>query len=352
MMKKIAIDCRCLEYRTGVSRYLLNILDNIFDEDKINRYYLITPQFYDTLKKYEGISNVEIINLPTKHHFIYKFYKIRRFLKKINANIYWSPTQDTLLFKIKQCKIITSVHDIAFEHHRDWFGFRINILARLGLYKRFVQNADFILYVSNFTKEDVENTYKINKESITTYLGSSDVFKKIEKSVAKKYVAEKFNINNKYIFYLDTVRFEKLFDGFKLLLDKTPNIDLVCLGGFGGQNVLDYAKKIGVENNIKWINYRVSDTELNNLYSGAEFFISPSYYEGFGLTPLEALQSGTPIIISNVTSLPEVFQDSALYINPYNSSDIYEKMLELLCNDDLKKDLLNKSLNIISKYNF
>jgi len=351
-MKKIVIDCRCLEEGAGVSRYILNILDNIFNKDNINRYYLITPQFYDALKKYEGIPNVEIINLSTKHHFIYKFYKISRFLKKINADIYWSPTQDTLLFKIKKCKIIISMHDIAFEHHRDWFGFRIKTLSFLGFYKRFFSNSDFVFYVSNFTKEDVEQTYNIIKKSVITYLGASDQFKIIKKSIAKKYVSDKFQVKGDYIFYLDTVRYHNLFDAFKILLGDNPNIYLVCLGSFGGQDIMAYACKIGIEKNIKWINYRVSDVDLNNLYAGSEFFISPSYYEGFGLTPLEALQSGSPIIISDVTCLPEIFQDSALYIDPNSSSDIYNKMNLLLYNDKLQIDLLNKSKNIIKKYDW
>jgi len=351
-MKKIVIDCRCLEYNEGISRYLINILNNLLKKDSINKYYLITPEYYDALKLYEHIPNVEIVNFATKHHFIYKFYKIRRFLEKINADIYWSPTQDNLLFKVKNCTMILTMHDIEFEHKKTIHGWQLKLLKNLKLYKKFFSNADFVFYDSNFTKEDVEQTYKISKKNVITYLGASDQFKIIKKSIAKKYVSDKFQVKGDYIFYLDTVRYHNLFDAFKILLGDNPNIYLVCLGGFRSQDIMAYACKIGIEKNIKWINYRVSDIDLNNLYAGSEFFISPSYYEGFGLTPLEALQSGSPIIISDVTCLPEIFQDSALYVDPNISSDIYNKMNSLLYNEKLQIDLLNKSKNIIKKYDW
>ena len=261
-------------------------------------------------------------------------------------------TQDNLLFKIDNCITIITIHDIAFEHYKNWFGFKVQILSYLGLYKRFFLNSNFVFYISKFTKSDAEKTYGIAKDNIITYNGASEVFKEINKDVAREYVSKKFHFNKKFIFYIDTVRYENLFNAFKLFLKENDDVDLVCLGSFAGNNILNYARNIEIENNIKWINYRVSDLDLNNLYSAAEFFISPSYYEGFGLTPLESIQSGTPIVVSNLTSLPEIFEGSALFFNPDDIRDIHDQMKLLINNDPLKKDLLNKSKHLIDKYDW
>jgi len=353
-MNKIAIDCRCFVSYSGISRYLDNILTRLIVLDTKNSYYLICPEYYNILNKYRQSNNFEVVNLNVKNDFIYKFFSINRFLKKEDIDIYWTPTQDSLFFKRKQVKVVITVHDISFEHHRNWFNYKIKLMSWLGFYKFFLKKADYLFYDSNFTKNDVKQTYHIHKPGLVTYMGTSEQFKKIDKKMAARYVADHFNIKSKYLFYLDTVRFENLFKAFALFLSDRKNVDIqmVCLGQFCYQNIMDYAKKINLENNIIWIKDRVSDYDLNNLYSAAEFFISPSEYEGFGLTPLESLQCGTPVLVSNVTSLPEVFADAALYCNPYDVCDINEKMKLLHNSEKLQSQIISNSNKLFQIFNW
>jgi glycosyltransferase involved in cell wall biosynthesis len=313
--------------------------------DARNTYYLICPEYFKILDKYQRAKSIKIVNLNVKNDLIYKFFSINRFLKKEKIDIYWTPTQDSLFFKIKGVKIVITVHDISFEHHRNWFNYKIRLMSWLGIYKLFLKKSDYLFYDSNFTKNDVEQTYNIHKPGLVTYMGTSEQFKKIDKQTAVRYVADHFNIKSRYLFYLDTVRFENLFKAFALFLSDRKNVDIqmVCLGQFCYQNILNYAKKLNIENNIIWIKDRVSDHDLNNLYSAAEFFVSPSEYEGFGLTPLESLECGTPILVSNVTSLPEVFMDAALYCDPYDVHDIHEKIKLLHNNEKLQSQILSKA---------
>lgn len=353
-MKKIAIDCRCFVSNSGISRYLDNILANILFSDSDNLYFLICPRHFDLLDKFRHVKNVIIVELNVVNDFIYKFFAVSNFLKKERVNVYWTPTQDSLFLKANNLKIVITVHDISFEHHRSWFGLRMRLMSLLGVYKYFLKRSDFLFYDSKFTKDDVERTYQIHKPGIVTHLGVSEQFKKIEKNLARRHVADRLHIQSRYIFYVDTVRFQNLFKAFSIFLSEERNKDvlLVCIGLFEYQDLLAYAKELHIESNVVWLRERVSDEDLNNLYAAADFFVCPSEYEGFGLTPLESLQSGTSVMVSNATSLPEVFEDAAVYCDPYDSDDIYEKMRLLSGNSALQSQLLSNAQKLLQRYNW
>lgn len=97
---------------------------------------------------------------------------------------------------------------------------------------------------------------------------------------------------------------------------------------------------------------RVTDEQLISLYSGAEAFIYPSFYEGFGLPPLEAQACGCPVICSNAASLPEVCGDSALYFSPHDTSDIADKIDLLLSRPEIAEDLINKGYKNIQRFSW
>jgi glycosyltransferase involved in cell wall biosynthesis len=354
-MKKIAIDCRVLKWEhSGIARYLDNVLSRLLKIDKDNQYYLLTPS--DTNLRFNGhrVRQVKLLS----HDAIFKYFKIQQFLKREKIDIYWSPSQDLPLFKIRDCKYIATIHDIAFEYYMSWFSYRVRLMSMLGAYKRSARMADMIFATSEFTKQDVSNQYNIESSRIKViYQGVDNRFKYIDKLEAQAYLKKIFDINDKYIFYVDTVRTRNLILAFANLVKnewKNENIRLICLGIFSDkkQHPIRLAKELGIIDRIMHISKFISDLDLNNLYAGAEYFISPSYYEGFGLTPLEALKAGTPVIISNVTSLPEVFSDAALYCDPYDIKDIADKMLFLWNNENEKKRILLNSIELFKLYNW
>lgn len=354
-MKKIAIDCRVLKWeRSGIARYLENILYRLLKIDRDNQYYLLAPYDININLNWQ---NVKQIRLPSTD-IIYKHYNITQFLRKEKVDIYWSPTQDLPLFKVKNCKYICTIHDIAFEYYKNWFGWKVRLASIMGEYKRSAHMADMIFAVSEFTIQDVISQYKIDSRKINVvYPGIDNRFNYIDKEEAHNYLRNNFNVIYEYIFYVDTVRARNLILAFADLVKnqwKDKKIKLVCLGNFGNkkQHPIKIAKELGIEHWVLHITKFISDMDLNNFYSGAEFFISPSYYEGFGLTPLEALKAGTPIIISNVTSLPEVFSDAALYCDPHDPKDIASKMHFLWNNETEKKRILSNSIKLFNLYNW
>lgn len=97
---------------------------------------------------------------------------------------------------------------------------------------------------------------------------------------------------------------------------------------------------------------RVSDEELIYLYKNASCFVFPSKIEGFGLTGLEAMAAGCPVVAANASCLPEIYGDAAFYFDPYNVDDLVEKIKLVLENKDLQKDLINKGLSRVKKYSW
>lgn len=356
-MKKIAIDCRILGWKhSGMTRYLDNILKAIKLFDKRNSYFLLTPGNVILGKNYLD-TTFEQVSLSS-NEFIYKFIDTPRFLKKEKIDIYWSPTPELPVWRVRNCKYISTIHDIAYEYNRDWFSFKVRLMSILGYYAHSARMANHIFAISNFTKNEVLKKYRIAPEKITvTYEGVDDRFVPLEKNTVREHLRERFDIKSKYIFYIDTVRSRNLISAFSDLVKsewKDFDIVLVCLGKFGDetQKPLLLAKEYGISEKIIHIEDFISDFDLNNLYSGCEFFVSPSFYEGFGLTPLEALQSGAAILVSDVTSLPEVFQDAALYCDPYDSNDIKSKMNELYRDQSKKNEILKNSRKLFEIYDW
>jgi glycosyltransferase involved in cell wall biosynthesis len=131
---------------------------------------------------------------------------------------------------------------------------------------------------------------------------------------------------------------QTVLESFSKLKDELPNLQLITVGGNGWDYNLikDQVNALGLGNRVHFLGY-VSDHLLRFLYRKAVVFVYPSLFEGFGLTVLEAMASGCPVITSNTTSLPEVAGDSALLINPIDVEELTEKIV-LVCNNKEKRE--------------
>ena len=109
-----------------------------------------------------------------------------------------------------------------------------------------------------------------------------------------------------------------------------------------------------VEKNQESIHYLgfISDKELAKVYNLASLFVFPSFYEGFGLPPLEAMACGTPVVCSNASSLPEVGGDAVLYCNPHDTDDIKDKIAMVLQDKELQKEMIDKGLQQAKKFSW
>ena len=341
---KVCIDISALNWeKSGISRYIKHIL-----------------QDFATIN---SSSDCEIVLLSNKHHNLFdksndytlKIFQVPSLIykailpllvKRENADVFYSPTSELFLPKLTTTVLV--FHDLAPEVHPNWFPLKIRLYKYLRLYYLSAKLADKIIVPSISTKNDIINMYGIKDDKIhVIYHGIDEQFKPIDKIKARQTLENSLKIDYPFIFHIDTVRITSLLSAFaKLKKEKNIPHKLVLLGNFSDplHNPFELSEKLGIKDDVIIIGKTVSDEELIALYNLAELFIFPSFYEGFGFPPLESMACGTPVIVSNTTSLPEVVADAGIIVDPTDVNTIANAIHKVLSDDDLRKDLSKKGL--------
>ncbi|MDR8392619.1 glycosyltransferase family 4 protein [Aliifodinibius sp. S!AR15-10] len=259
---------------------------------------------------------------------------------KINSeHTLWSPANNGPVYSNNH---VITLHDIAVFPHPEWFSASYAIWKRT-LIPRIARRATGILTVSEFSKSIICKHLDIAPQKIkVVYNGvDSDRFTHAVPS-AVKHVRSKYNLQSPYVLTLGSLdprkNFKRTVEAWRLCKeqDKLPNFDLVIAGG-SNANFRNLDLDLSDES-IKVLGY-VDDEDLPALYSGAEAFVLPSLFEGFGLPIVEAMACGTPVITSNTTALDEIAGDAAVKVDPSDTTSISEGILELLNAPALKDRL-------------
>ncbi|MEZ4617491.1 MAG: glycosyltransferase family 1 protein [Caldilineaceae bacterium] len=245
---------------------------------------------------------------------------------------------------------VITVHDLAFLH---WPNFLTkDSAAYYGQIDRAVRHARHIIVPSESTKQDLIGILGTPDKKISViYEAPNPTFRPLPLEETRRAVVDRFQLPESYIFFISTIEPRKNVNGlltaFRHLLDhyNVENTGLVLAGSRGWlyEETMDLVKKLNLEEKTYFLG-RVTDEDLHNLYVGARFHIHPAHYEGFGLPPLEAMACGTPTIVSNVSSLPEVVSDAALLVDPKDTEEIAVAMHRLLNDQELHTELRDKGL--------
>ena len=221
-------------------------------------------------------------------------------------------------------------------------------------------SADKIIAISNSTAQDLIREYGVDPGKIKViYSGVLSKFKKIDSEDAIIKVREKFNLPKKFIFYLGTIEPRKnissIIDAFEILKRDFgfENYYLVIAGAKGWlyKDIFRKMEKGQFSKYIRYIEF-VEDDDRPAMYNAAELLVYPSFFEGFGFQPLEAMACGTPVVSSNVSSIPEVVHDAALLVDPYNVKELYSAIKEVLTNESFKKDLIYRGSNRVRNFSW
>lgn len=343
----IGIDSReARGQKSGKSRYTYHMIQTLVRGNPDVRFVLYGKENHTD---YASMPNVEYVHIEKRGMFWHSAVA-REWKRRVEKNekqgekyVYFSPTSFIVPFLLpKKCISVVTVHDlIAFKektHQR-----KAALIERVFA-GRALRKAARILVPSHNTAKDLAEIfpYSTNK-IIVTPLGVDNSFFSSHTNVSTE----------KIILTVGGLEPRKniatLVDAFLSLDKKFDEYCLYIIGG-NGWNSLQLAKKIKQHaDKIRHLT-DVSGTELPNYYQQATIFVFPSLYEGFGLPPLEAMASGTPVICANASSLPEVCGVSALLFNPLNTADLREKMTILLQDDSLRETLSRTGLEHAQKY--
>jgi glycosyltransferase involved in cell wall biosynthesis len=245
---------------------------------------------------------------------------------------------------------VITVHDLAFLHYPHFL--TASSAAYYGQIDRAIRSARAVIVPSESTKRDVMAMLGVPANKISViYEAAAESFTPLPLDEATAYVKRHYNLPASYMLVVGTIEPRKnitgLLQAFHILRTQynVRDTTLAIAGGKGWlyDETLETIDKLGLRSSVRLLD-RVSDEALHQLYVAARCNVHPALYEGFGLPPLEAMACGTPTIVSNVSSLPEVVQDAALLIDPEDPEDLAIAMNRLLADDALHAELREKGL--------
>jgi len=359
MSMKIGIDVRVLEIKmTGVGRYLLNILKNLPECDNQNDYFLFS---YGKLPQYEKerIKNIPTLKFTPQGIFqkaispFWLNFVLPKYLEKYKIDLFFSPNHFLPIKKIKP-KSIIAIYDVFHKIDKNFHPLYYRKYADL-LLKRAVKYTELIVTISESSKRDIIRFYNVPEEKIKVAYGAADeIFHLRNLSEAdKRKISEKYNLPEKFILYIGVLEERKNIDGIikiaDLIKDKTETP--IFLFGRIGYRGNQYLKEIKKRKNIQYKGF-VDNQDLPYIYNLATIFLFPSFYEGFGLPVLEAMQSGVPVLTSNTSSLPEVVGDGGIMHEPRDYEEFAKSIMKLLKDKDFYDKMKNKGLEQAKKFSW
>jgi len=366
----IGIDIRVLARgkRSGVEEYLINLLPYMFELGKDIKFKL----FYNSWQKaplskdWLELPNVEVseFRIPNRPlSFLAKHFNWPQIDRMIGGcDVFFSP-HFLIVGLSKKCRHIITFHDLSFEYFPEFFSwdkrfwhFSVDPRAR-------AKKADKIIAVSESTGDDLIDLYGISGKRVKViYSGVGDEFKPIKKNSQKcDEIKKKYNLPDKFILYLGTLEPRKnvvgLIRAFELLKsnksDAYQNMKLVLAGSNGWlyDEIFKTARSSAFFKDIFFTGF-IEPQDKVYLYNLAELFVFPSFFEGFGFPPLEAMACGVPVITSNNSSLPEIVADAGLTIDARNYAELAFAMNEVLGDSDLREILVAKGLAQAQKFSW
>ena len=269
---------------------------------------------------------------------------------------------DAVLFqtfcpKSQSYKSLVFIHDILFENYPTFFTTTEKIYFKQV--KRSCTNAHRVITSSQAVKNDLlQYGYVADKKKVDVVpLGVGNEFKQFE-SKGDAFLAslkEKYKLPPRYILFTGRLNIRKniesLLSALPAVNDKEISLVVVGEKDWKTPNLRKVLQSREIRSRVQFIN-RASTEELPGIYSMANVFCFPSFAEGFGMPPLEAMASGVPVVVSNTTSMPEVCGTAALYIDPHDPKNIAEKINELLQNNSLYEQKVTEGLQWSSQYSW
>ena len=251
-------------------------------------------------------------------------------------------------------KLVITVHDLSPVVTPEFYDLKRNLWHKFLNYKKAFERADKLLAVSEYTKNDLVKIFGINPNKIVvTHLGGPLVENKDAlENEALRNVRNVYGLPGEFLLFLNTIEPRKnLANTIKAFERLNSNAYLVIAGRLGWKWRKDFnlIKKSKKSAKIKYIGYLPQEDKLP-LVKLARGLVYPSFYEGFGFQPLEAMTVGTPVIASQLTSLPEVVVDAGLLVNPYDVDSLLHAMKEVLDNERLRQQLITKGFMQAKKF--
>ena len=354
----IAIDAHSVGAQlAGNETYAINLIEALAEIDQTNYYTL----FVTTREAVDRFAN-RWPNFKIRHTLPHT--PLVRIPLTLSAELRRNPV-DVLHVQytappLAPCPVVTTIHDLSFEHLPETFKRRSRAQLRLTV-RRSARKAALILTLSEFSRRDIIETYAVDPARvIVTPAAAPSHFAPVANETELKDIRERYGIGPNYLLSLGSIQPRKnltrLIEAFLSLRragrgDEIPQLVIAGKRGWLDREVFRAAQRDDRNQSIKFIGY-LPEEDLPALYSGATGFIYPSYFEGFGLPVLEAMQCGAPVIAANKTSIPEVAGDAALLVDPFDTTALAKAIGRLIDDDGCRVELRAKGLKRAAEFSW
>jgi glycosyltransferase involved in cell wall biosynthesis len=352
---RIAIDARKLrDY--GIGTYVRNLLRHLSRIDSKTEYVLLC-RAQDCGVVEELGENFRAVPEPARPYSASEQLRIPLDLRREGIDLFHAPHY--VLPPLTPCKSVVTIHDCIHLRFPQYLPNRLAYAyARSSLWFA-THRSNRVLTVSEASKRDILRYFRVPEGKIDVIYNAIDErFGEPPAPEEIERVRDRYQLNAPYILYAGNIKphknLERLIEAFHMLRrGDLEHVKMLIIG----DEISKYATlrravhKYKLHKHVRFFGF-VPDKTLAVLYRLARAFVFPSLYEGFGLPPLEAMASGTPVITSNLSSLPEVVGDAALLIDPYDADAIADAMRRVLLDSDLREDLRHRGLRRVPEFSW
>lgn len=334
---------------TGLGNYSRTLLRNLHHFYPNNNYFLYTPKIKETTETSFFLTN-NIYKTYTPTNLLKSYWRsfsIVKQLKKDSIELYHGLSNE-LPANIHKSNIksIVTIHDLIFKHYPNTYPAFDRKIYDLK-FKTSCKNANRIVAISESTKNDIVKFYGINPEKIdVVYQSCNPIYYNLQPQQEVEKTIKEYNLPETYLLFVGSVEERKnlkvIIEAYQYLPENLK-LPLVIVGKPREKNeVVELIKSNRLEHLVIWKSNLKDNLHLQAFYQKAEILIYPSLFEGFGLPVVEGLLSKTPVITSNVSSLPEAGGSSSFYINPTNPKEMAFAIEKVLSDSDLRQKMTEK----------
>lgn len=353
----VGIDARgAIWYRgTGIGTYTYQLLYHLMQRSERDSYRFFWPgEEYKDL----DINNLEQFKKIETTEDYWEEYYLPKQLAAEGVNLYHVPQNGIGLPKKKKCPQVVTIHDLIPYIYPETVG-RSYLKTFLGEMPRIMAEADRVITVSKWSKRDIEHIFGYPSDRIDViYEAPEPVYRPLDQEKCREFLLTNYGLGSEFILSVGGFSPRKnvkgLLTAYGTVLNDLKKKFILVLPGRRQKDFDQIDAMIGalnLEEYVKFPGYVPVD-HLPYFYGAASLFVYPSFYEGFGLPPLEAMACGTPTLVANTSSLPEVVGKSAILFNPHDALDLAEKMFKVITDPDFAGVLSRKGLSRVQKFSW
>jgi len=334
---------------TGLGNYSRTLLKNLADFYPNNEYILYTPKLKKTPETSFFLANNSYTtftpNSPLKSYW--RSFSIANQLKKDNIDLYHGLSNELPFSIVKsEIKSIVTIHDLIFKHYPKTYP-ALDRKIYDSKFKASCKNATRVIAISESTKNDIINFYGVNANKIdVVYQSCNPIYYQLQQQQEVDKTTQEYGLPKKYLLFVGSVEKRKnlkvIIEAYQYLAEEL-RIPLVIVGKPREKNeVVEQINATGLKDLIIWKSNVQNNNHLQAFYQNAEALIYPSLFEGFGLPVVEGLLCKTPVITSDVSSLPEAGGPNSLYIDPKNAKEMAKAIEKVLTDSELRSIMIER----------